>query len=314
MNAVRYTFRGISQIFFTSHALFGAILTAILAIFDPRFAAIVLIGCASSTVTARLAGDREIVASGIAGFNGALFAAISAVYSGYTLRTVAFAILGGIACAILFKAFSLLFESPWLKGLHLPVASTPFAIIATPVFALTGTMKTEWELTTAEGALGITFTALNGIAEVFFTDGWLIGALLLIAAVVFNRTNALFIAIGALVGAVGTPLFYGTVEASTGLFTYCTVLASMAVGGVFWADRSMKTRFVGAITSAVLVIAVQPVLAATGLPVTAWPFLIALWITVGADSILSNNRSNRTPQQKQADQPEDSDMAISTLQ
>lgn len=47
---------------------------------------------------------------------------------------------------------------------------------------------------------------------------------------------------------------------------------------------------------------------------TAWPFLIALWITVGADSILSNNRSNRTPQQKQADQPEDSDMAISTLQ
>lgn len=314
MNAVRYIFRGISQIFFTSHALFGAVVTAILAIFDPRFAAIILIGCAASAATAQLAGDKETVKSGIVSFNGALFAAISTVYSGYTLRTVAFAILGGIACAILFKAFTQLFQSAWLKELHLPVASAPFAIIATPLFAMTGLMKAEWDLTTAEGSLGVAFTALNGIAEVFFADGWLIGALLLIAAALFNRTNALFIAIGAAIGAAGAPLLHGIPEASTGLFTYCTILASMAVGGVFWADRPMKIRLVGGITSAALVLLIQPLLAATGLPVTAWPFLIALWITIGLDSTISSHRSKRTPHEKQAAQPESADMAISALQ
>lgn len=314
MNAVLYIFRGISQIFFTSHALFGAVLAVILALFDPRFAGIVLIGCAASTATAWLSSDKKAVESGITGFNGALVGAIATVHSGYTLRTVAFAILGGIGCAILFKALTLLFENTALRSLHLPVASAPFALIATPLFAFTGTMQSEWDLTIADGVAGIGFGFFNGIAEVFFTDGWIIGVLLILAAVIFNRTVAMFIIVGAGIGALGASLFHGPVEASTGLFTYCTVLASMAVGGVFWSDRPMKIRVIGAITTAALVLILQPLLALTGLPVTAWPFLIALWITIGVDSIISAHRNKKTPQEKQATPPPAHDMAISSLQ
>lgn len=295
--------RGISQIFFVNHALCGVFLTVVMAVFDLRFAGIVLLGCFSSTLVAWFICDRKLVTAGVVGFNGALFAAISTVYSGYTLCTVLLAMGGGALTALVFRCYQWLFLLSIIQRFKLPVASAPFATIATPVLGFTGVMQSEWDLSSGSGFEGILVGATNAIAEVFFIDGILIGALLLASVVFFNRVVAAFIALGAVVGTLGASVLHGIPEASMGLYTYCTVLVSIAVGAVFFPNHTLRQRILLALSGCALVLLIQPVLGLVGLPVTAWPFLLSLWIISILDTYIRGLRTRATAQEVQAELP-----------
>ena len=73
---------------------------------------------------------------------------------------------------------------------------------------------------------------------------------------------------------------HGFSETSTGLHTYSAVLVAIAIGAVFWQDRPLSMRLVGAGVGIVLAMSINQLFTFTLLPIFTWPFLFAMWLVL----------------------------------
>ena len=58
------------------------------------------------------------------------------------------------------------------------------------------------------------------------------------------------------------------------------MLVAIAIGAVFWQDRPLSMRLVGAGVGIVLAMSINQLFTFTLLPIFTWPFLFAMWLVL----------------------------------
>lgn len=309
LSPARHILRGVSQIFFVEHAGSGTLILLGLALLDPRFSALVLLGSAAQTLAGRAVGRHEDARHGLMGYNGALVGAAAALHTGHTVTSVLLTICGSFACVTVHELLRTLFTGRMLNRFSLPVATAPFCVVAGLIFGAVGQLADPLPLTTAADApTGLVLGAANSFSEVLLADGLWCGLVIVLALLVASPTAAAFGAGGAVMALAAAVGVYGMEEASSGLYGYSAVLVAVAFGSLLWTDRSGWTRVLGALAGVLLTLLIQPVLTLTPVPVFTWPFLLAMWLVLIGTRLLSPGErpvTARTPERTAVEPTDD---------
>lgn len=285
-SALQAVLAGVAQIFFSPRALVGAGFLVAVAIASPLTAALLLLGSAVQTGTGWALKQKDLVPLGLMGYNGALVGAAGALTLGPGVLAVAFTIIGALACAPVHIAIANVFTTRRLAHLGLPVLTIPFCTVAGLHVILLSAWTTVSPIREVDAFLpGIGTGILKGISEVMLTDSILTGILLLAIAAAWSRYAAGFALLGSALAVVWTLVVTGsTALGSTGIPGYSPVLAAIAVGAVFWAERPLLHRVLGAIAAALIALILHPLIAATPVPVFTWPFITGTLVTLAVEA------------------------------
>lgn len=273
--------RGISQIFFIDNPVTGAVILIALACADPRLALLTALGSATQTVGAWALRYQDQADHGLMGYNGALVGASTALYVGFTLTSVALTVVGSLACIIVHIALQHVSERPPLKRFALPVSTAPFCAVSSLMFGTLGHLIDPAPLSSAEGTAGFGLGIDNSFSEIVLADGVITGAVIIAALFIGSWRIGAWAVGGAVVSTLLSGLAeHGFSETSTGLHTYSAVLVAIAIGAVFWQDRPLSMRLVGAGVGIVLAMSINQLFTFTLLPIFTWPFLFAMWLVL----------------------------------
>lgn len=274
--------RGVSQIFFVENALSGLLILTGLAVVDIKLAGLVLLGSVVQSAGAAALNLRDDVRHGLMGYNGALVGAAAALYAGFSAVAVMLTVVGALACIAVHEVLRVLFGNPRLSRFALPVSTAPFCIVAGLTWRGLGQLVEPAELTTSDAwGSGMMLGVFNSFSEVILADGLLCGVLILTGLLIDSPTIGGFGFAGAAAALLASVVIHdGISEPSSGLYGYSAVLVSIALGAVFWTERSWVGRCIGAAVGVALTLLIQPLLATTPVPVFTWPFLISMWIVM----------------------------------
>ncbi|MCL4782047.1 MAG: urea transporter [Bryobacterales bacterium] len=295
--------RGIGQVMLRNNSYAGALFLLGIAWNAPLLAWAAVLGTAVSTATALLLqADRAMVRDGMYGFNGALAAIALLVFlkpSPLAWGCVVFAAAGStIAMAALVQL---------LKVWSTPALTAPFVWISWCFFLATARLGRleptgllpAANLPKAAAVEGIVTSAtvldglFHGVAQVFFQESVVTGAIFLIALFVSSRIVGAAAVAGSLAGllvawGMGAP----ETGIRAGLFGFNSVLVAIALGGVFFqpgrasAVYALLAAAVTPLVAAAISAAVQPF----GLPGLTMPFVLVTWLFLwagGAFPVLS---------------------------
>lgn len=287
--------RGVSQVMLQDNRYAGALFLAGLFWNAWLFGCAALAGTIASTVTAAWAGyDRQRIASGLYGFNGALVG-IALLYflrpDALTWICVIFAAAGSTVLAGALETL--------LRRSRLPAFTAPFVFVSWGVFlaaARFGRLHSTDLLpqaglpqgTAVEGTVTVATLAssvLQGVAEVFFQGNLVTGALFVAGLLVASWRAATAAVLGAFTGAlVAWALGAAEPAIRAGAFGFNGVLVAIALASIL---GTCTWRAVAALALALLATpfayaACTAALQPFGLPTLTFPFVVVTWIWLQA--------------------------------
>ncbi|NXU47674.1 UT2 protein, partial [Turnix velox] len=298
---VDWILRGTSQVMFVNNPLSGLMILVGIFIQSPWWMLTGCIGMTVSTLTAlALSQDRSAIAAGLHGYNGILVGVLMAVYSDkgdYYWWLLIPVVVTSMACPILTSALGSIF-SKW----DLPVLTLPFNIVLTLYLAATGHYNPFFPTTIIKPVASvpnITWSSINvslllqsipiGAGQVYGCGNPWTGGIILVALFISSPLICLHAAIGSTVGmfaALSIPSPFDSIY--LGLHNYNSALASIAIGGMFYA-LTWQTHLLSlacALFCAYSGAALANVLSVFGLPLCTWPFCFSalLFLLISSDN------------------------------
>lgn len=287
--------RGVGQVMLQNNSYAGLLFLLGIAWNAPLFALASVLGTVVSTATAQwLAVDRTQLRDGLFGFNGALVAIALLVFLQPTALTWACVVFAAAGSTIVTAALM----GP-LKVWRVPALTAPFVLTSWCFFLATarlGRLEPTGLLPAAvlpkaaavEGVVNLATVVdgvFNGVAQVFFQDNVVTGALFALGLFVSSRRAGVVALLGSLVGLL---VAWGLGAAETaihaGVFGFNSVLVAIALGSVFFAPSrpvmiyALLATIATAVVAAAVAAAVQPV----GLPGLTLPFVLVTWLFLWA--------------------------------
>lgn len=290
--------RAYSAILFCSSPRFGAWL-ALMTLWSPGAALAGAVALIAAMVWARLlslapAGEPHLVNSLLAGlFIGAFHAFDSTLLVWLSVVSLSVTLLSSWLATRLWQAGRLpLLSLPFVLGCWLVALSTQNSRAAAPMAAvLTGNPAVVGWQAAWDGQWGWADGFFSALGWLLLVPYPLAGALIFVGLVVVSRYLALLAIAGYLAGQ-GTLLLFGRHEAM--LLGFNFMLTSMALGGIF-ATPGRLAFFVaalGAVCSAGMAMALGSLLQGWHLPLLTLPFILAVWLWLGA---LGSRQVNAAP-------------------
>lgn len=243
--------RGMGQCAFTDNVVSGVMITGALAATNPYVAAVGILGCASSTLTALiLKCPPSLVNAGLYGFNGVLFSGGAYLFLPHSPSLLVVASVSVVGSALITPLSSIL-----LKRMSTPILSIPFnAAIVPSLFAASFVPSNVWqtierkaveqipEVSQFNGMIKSSSIAVNdilcGIGQMILSGSPASGALILVAVLAHHYRNigagleAISFTIGG--SAVGTLMHAFVFESppdliSMGIFGFNPALTALGI-------------------------------------------------------------------------------------
>ncbi|XP_043938343.1 urea transporter 2-like isoform X1 [Protopterus annectens] len=284
---IDWVLRGTAQVMFANNPLSGLIIIAGLLVQNRWWTITGCTGTVVSTLVALLLSqDRSSIAAGLYGYNGILVGLLIAVFSAngnwYWWLILPVIIMSAV-CPILTSAVASI-HSIW----DLPVLTLPFNIAVSLYFAATGSFNNFFPTTLIQpqtSVPNITWSELNvplllraipvGVGQVYGCDNPWTGGIFIVALFICSPTICLHSIIGSIAGILaGLSLSSPFDKIYNGLWGYNSVLACIAIGGMFYA-LTWQTHLLAiacAFFCAYLGEALAQMMSVFGLPSFTWPF------------------------------------------
>uniref|UniRef100_A0A8C4RZD4 Urea transporter n=1 Tax=Erpetoichthys calabaricus TaxID=27687 RepID=A0A8C4RZD4_ERPCA len=240
--------RGAAQVMFVNNPLSGLIIFAGLILQNPWWALNGFVGTMFATISALiLQQNRGAIAAGLYGYNGILVGLLMAVFSekGDWYWWLLFPnIFMSMACPIVSSALASI-NSKW----GLPVFTLPFNILVCLHMVATGHYNNYFpqvlikpiastpNLTWSDVNVGMLFRAVPvGIGQVYGCDNPWTGGIFIVALFISSPITCLHAIFGSAAGVLsGLALASPFQSIYDGLWSYNSVLACIAIGGMFYA-------------------------------------------------------------------------------
>jgi len=306
LDFINYNLRGIGQVIFVNNPLSGLLILLALFIQSPWIGLMSLLGVVSSTVTAiAFKLDRDNIRNGIFGFNGILVGAALATFGSggngdWNLVWALAVIIFSALTTLMLRTFGVW----WASNFNSPPLTLPFnlatllflgliTLIPQSIFQL-GEATTDRAVAPLAVLRVLTFLPAN-FGQVFLADKLISGSLILFAVALCTPLGAVVGLLGAILGIVAA-IILGilTQDIYAGLWGYNSVLAAMAIGGIFYAPN-LRSFIVGAgcaFLSALVIPVVALVANPLGLPVLTLPFCL---ITISFFILLQRSLPSLVP-------------------
>jgi urea transporter len=295
--------RGVGQVMFQNNTYTGVLFLVGIFVNSVVFGIAALLGTIVSTATALLLGvERSLVRAGLFGFNGTLTgialvfflqpdplawvylvvaAACSTVVMAALLNVLGKWETPALTAPFVFTTWFFLLASYQFGGLRgsplLPAASLPRGVVEPGV----------------PSGLAFVEGFFKGVAEVFFQDNVLTGAIFLVALLVSSRISCVAAILGSLIGLL-VALALGAAEAPLrlGLYGFNPVLTAIALGGFFFVLdwKSALYAIFGCIVTTIVFAAMVAALAPMGIPTLTGPFVFTTWLFILAKPLLARLR------------------------
>lgn len=306
LNFINYSLRGIGQVIFVNNPLSGLLILLALFIQSPWIGLMSLLGVVSSTVAAiALNSDRDNICNGIFGFNGILVGAALATFGSggngdWNLVWAIAVVIFSALTTVMLKTFGVW----WASNFNSPPLTLPFnlatllflgliTLIPQSIFQLGEAVVDQeiapWALPQVLNSLPINF------GQVFLADKLISSSLILLAVAIYTPLGLLVGLSGSISGIVAA-LILGIVPNNiyAGLWGYNSVLAAMAIGGIFYAPN-LRSFLVGtgcAFLSALAIPIIAVVISPLSLPVLTLPFCL---VTIGFFVVLQRSLPSLVP-------------------
>lgn len=293
--------RGMGQVMFQNNSYCGLFFLLGIASNSLLFASAALLGTLTATLTARLMGaDRELVRTGMFGFNGALTAIALLYFLAPAVLTWVCVLLAAICSTVLMAAMLSAF-----KVWRLPALTAPFVFTSLVFFLATarfGRLLTTGELPTAglpvqtgvEGVVTMSTVAeglFTGIGQVFFQGSVLSGVLFALGLLIASRRAFVAACMGSLVGLLVAWLM-GAAEPAirAGAFGFNSVLVAIALASVFLVPGRTASAYalLGAMVAPFVAAACAAALEPLGMPALTLPFVLVTWVFLCASRALAH--------------------------
>ncbi|XP_078406630.1 urea transporter 2-like isoform X2 [Cetorhinus maximus] len=287
---IDWNLRGIAQVMFVNNPLSGIIILAGLILQNPWWALNGFVGTVFSNLAAlMLSQNRSAIAAGLYGYNGILVGLLMAVFCDkgdwhwWLLLAVIFV---SMTCPVISSALAAV-----LGKWELPVFTLPFNIAVGLFMAATGHNNLHFPqvfIGPVTSSQNITWSDISapmllraipvGVGQVYGCDNPWTGGIFLVALIISSPVICLHAAIGSCVGILaGLSLASPFQKIYDGLWSYNCVLASIAVGGMFYA-LTWQTHLLALMCSlfcAYLGEALMNMMSVVGLPACTWPFCLS---------------------------------------
>jgi urea transporter len=267
-----YFLRGFGQIIFQSNALSGAIFLVGIAVNSSAMLIGAVIGALSSHFSARLLrAERQTIAQGIYGYNGALIGLSVMLFYLPGVTIFGLIMFASLASSLLLKLM--------LQGSRvIPPFTAPFLIsvwLLLVVADLLGLAPVESAATLIETNPVIVF--LRGSGQMLFQAHWLAGLLFLIGVAVSSKSDACWAMIGVAVSMLlVSALGYPESSATIGFYSFSAALVAVVL-----ANRFSQPLFV--VAGVILAVLLTRAFELAQLTALTAPFVLSAWliITVG---------------------------------
>ena len=245
-----------------------------------------VLGALLATAVAGAMGlDRGAWRAGLYGFNGLLVGAALPTFLAATPSMWVFLGLATTASAALARRLERALQPMGLPGLTFPFIVLTWLALALahawPSAGLVLLPAPAWSAPAgAMGALDLVRAVAVSVAQVFFVDNAVAGAIFLLALAVHSRAAALLAALGAAIGvALAWAMGADRAAIAHGMWGYAAALTAPAVGCVF--ARCTPMAVLGAVGAAVLTVGVQALAfalaGAAGGPSLTIAFVLGTW-------------------------------------
>ncbi|MEU9509165.1 urea transporter [Micromonospora sp. NPDC048170] len=287
--------RGAAQVVLQNNPLTGLLILVAVAwgAFEngqPRVFGGAVLGLVVGTATAlALRVDRTSLRQGLFGFSPLLTGIAVPTFLDDRPLMWLYLVLGAMATTVVTLALNAVFKTWGLTAFTFPFVLTTWVLLmaayqfdrftvltnAKPMFPGEGTStggSFDWDLVP---------TFLRGISQVYLTNSWVSGLIIVVALLVNSRWSALFAVVGT-VGATLLALWFGADGASLdkGLYGFNAVLTAIAVGAVMHRPGALVTAYTlfGIVLTLFVQMALATVLTPLAIPVLTGPFNIATWL------------------------------------
>lgn len=292
--------RGAAQVLLQNNPLTGLLILLAIAwgAFEngqPRVFGGALVGLLVGTATALvLQVDRASFRKGLFGFSPLLTGIAVATFLDHRPLMWLYLVLGAAGTTVVTLALNAVFKRWGLTAFTFPFVLTTWVLLMaayqfnrfTVRTQLTPKFPGEGRLTAASFDWGLVPIFLRGVSQVFLTNSWISGLLIVVALLVNSRWSALFAVVGS-VGATLLALWFGADGASLdkGLFGFNAVLTAIAVGAVLHRPGLLVTGYTlfGIALTLLVQMAMATALAPLGIPVLTGPFNVATWLLLLPD-------------------------------
>lgn len=287
---------GLSQVMLQKNALTGFIF--LLGIFYNS----ITLGCAAlcgavvSTFTALiLKEDRTQIAGGLFGFNGALVTTSLIYYVKFGTVSWAYAVFGALlSVPIVVVSSKILFRCK-LPALTFPFVFTTlcflFAARESDLLSSTNLLSSTQNISVSSVFL---VGLLKGIAQIFFQDNEVTGAIFVLGLYISSRKSAVLALIGSAMG-----MLYGALSGASasmigsGGLGFNPALTTIAIGALsIGQTRKSIPLYVclSAIITVAISIAINWSLSLVSLPILTLPFVLATWLLLVIDRRVKRNK------------------------
>ena len=295
LDFINYNLRGIGQVIFVNNPLSGLLILVALFIQSPWVGWMGLLGVVSSTFMAiatlaegiALKLDRDNIRNGIFGYDGLLVGAALATFgsggNGDWNLSWAIAITILAASTTVMQRY---FGVWWASTFNSPPLTIPFNIATLLFLALVILIPQSWfqlgtPATNETAAFNLTqllAASPSNFGQVFLADKLIASSLIILAVFICTPLGAIVGLVGAGLG-MTTALLLRIVPLDTiysGLWGYNSILAAMALGGIFFAPNLRSfiagagCAFLAALAIPLLSFITQPL----SLPVLSLPFCL----------------------------------------
>uniref|UniRef100_A0A7N6F8I1 Solute carrier family 14 member 2 n=1 Tax=Anabas testudineus TaxID=64144 RepID=A0A7N6F8I1_ANATE len=299
-----WVLRGAAQVMFVNNPLSGLIIFAGLILQNYWWALNGFVGTLSATISALiLQQNRGAIAAGLYGYNGILVGLLMAVFSSagdWYWWLLLPNIFMSMMCPVVSSALASI-NSRW----DLPVFTLPFNILVCLHMVATGHYNPYFpqvliqprsqmpNITWAEVNVAKLFKSIPvGIGQVYGCDNPWTGGIFIISLFISSPITCVHAVLGSAAGMVsGLALAAPFGDIYFGLWGYNSVLACIAIGGMFYA-LTWQVHLLAitcAFFCAYLSSAISNIMSRFGLPACTWPFCLSaltfLLLTTGTNRI-----------------------------
>ncbi|MER5703153.1 urea transporter [Micromonospora sp. NPDC002296] len=287
--------RGAAQVVFQNNPLSGLLILVAIAwgAFEngqPRIIGGAVLGLVVGTATAiMLKVDRPSLRKGLFGFSPLLTGIAIPTFLDDRPLMWLYLVLGAAATTVVTLALNRVFKTWGLTAFTFPFVLTTWVLLLgayqfnrftvltnmTPKFPGEGALaggRFDWDL------IPILF---RGISQVYLTNSWVSGLIILVALLINSRWSALFALVGS-AGATLLALWFGAdgLSIDKGLYGFNAVLTAIAVGAVLHRPGVLVTIYTlfGIALTLFVHVALATVLTPLAIPVLTGPFNIATWL------------------------------------
>ncbi|RGC69313.1 Urea transporter [Micromonospora sp. MW-13] len=287
--------RGTAQVVLQNNPLTGLLILVAIAwgAFEngiPRVFGGAVLGVVVGTATAvALQVDRTSLRHGLFGFSPLLTGIGVATFLDHRPLMWLYLVFGAAATTVATLALNRVFKTWGLTAFTFPFVLTTWVLLLgayqfsrftvltnlKPIFPGEGTLaagRFDWDLVP---------TFLRGVSQVYLTNSWVSGLIIVIALLVNSRWSALFAVVGS-VGATLLALWFGAdgLSLDKGLYGFNAVLTAIVVGAVLHRPGPLVTVYTlfGIGLTLFVQVALASVLTPLAIPVLTGPFNFATWL------------------------------------